>query len=125
MVIFSIFLNIKEQVCCVYSLESSHRGDSYEYTQHTFSRKNNRSQIISILLLYLQSWKKFLGTHERVRNSRDKRAIGVRAMALQLQLFICVYNVLVVGNMCKLMLTPAILTSLYVISPVGFYLNVK
>ena len=22
-------------VCCVYSLESPHRGDSYEYTQHT------------------------------------------------------------------------------------------
>ena len=25
-------------VCCVYSLESSHRGDSNEYTQHTFTR---------------------------------------------------------------------------------------
>ena len=25
-------------VCCVYSLESPHRGDSNECTQHTFSR---------------------------------------------------------------------------------------
>ena len=31
--IFSIFLNMK--VCCVFSLESPHRGDSNEYTQYT------------------------------------------------------------------------------------------
>ena len=31
--IFSIFLTMK--VCCVFSLESPHRGDSNEYTQHT------------------------------------------------------------------------------------------
>ena len=31
--IFSIFFNMK--VCCVFSLELSHRGDSNEYTQHT------------------------------------------------------------------------------------------
>ena len=31
--IFSIFLNMK--VCCVFSLESHHRGDSNEYTQYT------------------------------------------------------------------------------------------
>ena len=30
--IFSIFFNTK--VCCVFSLESPHRGDSNEYTQH-------------------------------------------------------------------------------------------
>ena len=33
MAIFLIFLNIK--VCCVFSLESPRRGDSYEYTQYT------------------------------------------------------------------------------------------
>ena len=32
--IFSIFFNMK--VCCVFSLESPHRGDSNEYTQYTF-----------------------------------------------------------------------------------------
>ena len=31
--IFSIFFNTK--VCCVFSLESPHRGDSNEYTQYT------------------------------------------------------------------------------------------
>ena len=30
-----IFLFYYEVVCCVYSLESPHRGDSNEYTQHT------------------------------------------------------------------------------------------
>ena len=30
-----IFLFYREIVCCVYSLESPHRGDSNEYTQHT------------------------------------------------------------------------------------------
>ena len=32
-VLFSIFVDMK--VCCVFSLESPHRGDSNEYTQHT------------------------------------------------------------------------------------------
>ena len=31
--IYSIFFNLK--VCCVFSLESPHRGDSNEYTQYT------------------------------------------------------------------------------------------
>ena len=45
MVIFSIFSNIK--VCCVFSLESPHRGDSNEYTQYTiFSiKKENRPKL--------------------------------------------------------------------------------
>ena len=30
-----IFLFYHELVCCVYSLESPHQGDSNEYTQHT------------------------------------------------------------------------------------------
>ena len=30
-----IFLLYHDIVCCVYSLESPHRGDSNEYTQHT------------------------------------------------------------------------------------------
>ena len=32
-----IFLFYREIVCCVYSLESPHRGDSNEYTQHTIT----------------------------------------------------------------------------------------
>ena len=34
--IFSVFYIIN--VCCVYSLESSHRGNSNECTQHTFAK---------------------------------------------------------------------------------------
>ena len=33
---FTIFLNVK--VCCVFSLESPHGGDSYENTQYTISK---------------------------------------------------------------------------------------
>ena len=32
-----IFLFYREIVFCVYSLESPHRGDSNEYTQHTIN----------------------------------------------------------------------------------------
>ena len=32
-----IFLLYRENVCCMYSLESPHRGDSNEYTQHTIT----------------------------------------------------------------------------------------
>ena len=35
MIFWDFFLFRKEKVCCVYSLESPHRGDSNEYTQHT------------------------------------------------------------------------------------------
>ena len=39
--IFSTFFNLK--VCCVFSIESPHRGDSNEYTQFTIfnMRKKN------------------------------------------------------------------------------------
>ena len=33
---FTIFFNMK--VCCVFSFESPHRGDSNEYTQNTISQ---------------------------------------------------------------------------------------
>ena len=36
--IFSIFFNMK--VSCVFSLESPHRGGSYEHTQYTIFNKN-------------------------------------------------------------------------------------
>ena len=54
--IFSIFLNIK--VCCVFSLESPHRGDSNEYAQYTiFNIKIKLPKII----LNLQLWDSFQG----------------------------------------------------------------
>ena len=38
--IFSILFNTK--VCCVFSLESPHGGDSNEYTQYTISNIQKR-----------------------------------------------------------------------------------
>ena len=38
--IFSIFFNMK--VCCVFSLEPPHRGDSDEYTKHTIFNINRK-----------------------------------------------------------------------------------
>ena len=47
------------------------RGDSNEYTQYTIFNIN--------IILDLQLWDFFQGTQGRVRNSRGKRAINVRA----------------------------------------------
>ena len=41
--IFFVFFNMK--VCCVFSLESPHRGDSNEYTQHTIFNMNKKDTI--------------------------------------------------------------------------------
>ena len=61
----------------MFLLESPHRGDSNEYTQDTIFNINKEnhpklSQVCSYGILCQ-------GTQERVRNSRRKRAIGVRA----------------------------------------------
>ena len=47
------FLFYREIVCCVYSLESPHRGDSNEYTQHTRDVRNEL--LISIWRLQISS----------------------------------------------------------------------
>ena len=62
--IFSIFLNMK--VCCVFSLESPHRGDSNEYAQHTIF--NIKKKIIQ----NPQLWDFFQGAQEQVQNSHGK-----------------------------------------------------
>ena len=83
MAIFSVFFNIK--VCYVFSFESPHRGDSNQYTQHTIiniKRKMALNYPKSAAMNYL-----FQGTQERVRNSRGKRAISVRATEILLYLF--------------------------------------
>ena len=38
-----IFFNMK--VCCVFSLESPHRGDSTEYTQYTTFNMNKKNSL--------------------------------------------------------------------------------
>ena len=64
------------KVCCMFSLESPRRGDSNEYAQYTnFNIKKN------ITLNYPKSAATgyFLRDLGKVRNSRGKRAISVRA----------------------------------------------
>ena len=61
----------------MFSLESHLGGDSNEYSQYiVFNIKKRKSAEI---ILNLQLYDFFLGTQERVRNSRGKRAISVRA----------------------------------------------
>ena len=72
--ILSIYFNMK--ICCVFSLESPHRGDSNEYTQYTIvniQKKITLNHPKSAAMGFYQ------GTQVRARNSRGKRAIGVRA----------------------------------------------
>ena len=48
--IFLIFFNMK--VCCVFSLESPHRGDSNDYTQYTISCFLFSSTLHSFVVCY-------------------------------------------------------------------------
>ena len=73
----NIFTNVSNmKVCCVFSLESPHRGDSNENMQHTIINIKRKSpgiirqinNVCSYVILLLV-------TQERVRNSRGKRAI--------------------------------------------------
>ena len=69
----------------MFSLESPHRGDSNEYTQHA---------IINIKMKDTLNYPKYnnvcsfwifsLGTQERVRKNRGHRAIGIRAIEVRL-----------------------------------------
>ena len=79
-----IFYNIK--VCCVFSLESPHSGDSNENTQYTVFniKKENHTKLSQICSQGIF----FLGTQERVRNSRGKRAISVRAIEVLLYILV-------------------------------------
>ena len=81
-------ISFNMEVCCVFSLESSHRGDSNEYTQHT-----TFNILKKITLNYPKSTAIgfFPGTQERVRNSRGKQAISVRATEVLLYVF---YNLI-------------------------------
>ena len=83
------------KVMCVFSLEAPHRGDSNEYTQYTVFNIKKK-----IGLNYPKSAAKgfFLGTQERVRISRGKRAISVRATEVLLYIYIEQIAVQYYGN---------------------------
>ena len=80
-IVFSSFSNMK--VCCMFSLESPHRGDSNEYTQNTIINIKRKSpEIMPNTIMSAGMGSFLLETQERVRNSRGKRAISVRVTLL-------------------------------------------
>ena len=66
------------KVCSVFSLVLPHRVDSNDYTQHTIS---NIKKKITLNYPNLQLLDFFLGTRERVRDSRGKRVISLHVSA--------------------------------------------
>ena len=69
--ISSIFFYFSMKVCCMFSLEAP------QYTNFNINTKSHPK---------LQPWDFFQGTQERVRNSRGKLAISVRAIKVLLYL---------------------------------------
>ena len=67
----------------MYSLEPPHRGDSNEYTQYIIFNINTKCHP---KLSQICSYGNFPRTQERVRNSRGKRVISVRAIEVILYL---------------------------------------
>ena len=78
------FLKNKTMLCVL--IRSSHRGDSFAYTQHAFSRRIRDLELSEIISAVMEN---NLRTQERVPNSRGKRAISVRAIdvSVYLQVF--------------------------------------
>ena len=70
----------------MFSLESPHRGDSNEYTQHTIINIKKKITLKYPPSVIISAAFFLLGTQERVRNSRGKRAIDVRAIEFLLYL---------------------------------------
>ena len=69
------------KACCVFSLKSPHRGDSNVYTQHAIISIKKKITLNYLKYNNVCSYGSFsLGTQERVRKSRGKRAIGIRAI---------------------------------------------
>ena len=71
--IFLIFFHMK--VCCVFSLESPHRGDSNKYTQYSIfniKKKITLNYPISTAVRFF-----FQESQEQVRNSRVRATEGV------------------------------------------------
>ena len=72
------------EVCCMFSLESPHRGDSNEYTQHAIINTKKKITLNYPTYENVCTHGIFsLGTQERFRN-RGKQAIGVRAIEVLL-----------------------------------------
>ena len=71
----------------MFSIESPHRGDSNEHTQHTIINIKRKSPELIPNTIMLAVMGVLLGTQERVRNSRGKQAISVRATEVLLYVY--------------------------------------
>ena len=98
-----VFYNIK--ICCMFSLESPHCCDSNEYTQYTvFNIKKiyqtKLSQICSQGIF-------FLGTQERVRNSRGNEPSVFEPLTFYCIFFCycCLFNGNLEDHTCMLLVT--------------------
>ena len=65
------------KVCCVFLLESPHRGDSNEYTQHIIINVEKKITKIIPHTIISAAMGFLLGIQEQVRNSRGIRNISV------------------------------------------------
>ena len=77
------------KVCCVFSLESPHRGDSNEYIQLTIINMKKEIPLNIPNIINSAAMGFFLGTQERVQNNRGKRAISYRATEVLLYYRLC------------------------------------
>ena len=69
----------------MFSIKSPHQSGSNEYTQHTIINLKKKITLKYPKFNTVCSYGIFsLGTQERVRNSRGKRGIGVRAIEVPL-----------------------------------------
>ena len=83
----------------MFSLESPHRGDSNEYKQHAIFNLKKKITLNYPKYNNVCSYGTFsLGTQERVRKGRGKRAIGVRATEVLLYFLKQVVNERIVKN---------------------------
>ena len=83
----------------MFSLESPHRGDSNEYKQHAIFNLKKKITLNYPKYNNVCSYGIFsLGTQERVRKGRGKRAIGVRATEVLLYFLKQVVNERIVKN---------------------------
>ena len=81
------------KACCVFSFNSPHRGDFNEYTQHAIINIKKKTTLNYPKYDNVCSYGIFSqGTQERVRNSRGKRAISVRAIEVLLYIDLFSFN---------------------------------
>ena len=95
-IFFSIFFNMK--ACRMFSLELPHQCDSNEHTQHAIINIKKKITLNYPKYNNVCSYGNFsLGTRERVRNSRGKLAIGIRAIEVLLYVLLAILLIMIIS----------------------------